>query len=244
VEEDVRRLAASLMGHGPESLDLYRRFRTLYEAAQFKDLVTEATRAWDTHADHPTAALAECCRLASLSLLKTGDSQAVPLWRARAIAVAYKSGSSNSLAATLFSMFFQLLDYGDYEGAEGVLREVDRLTAEGDDYQVPGRDVMRRTYHEKSGYMLFLRGQYEDSIGRYERALQDSGQDRRGACKVRGGLANAKFMLRSVAAAVELAQGVLDEARLNDWREEAEAAEHNLNQMRSGTHDLRPYEVT
>jgi tetratricopeptide (TPR) repeat protein len=141
-------------------------------------------------------------------------------------------------------MFFQLLDYGDYEGAEGVLREVDRLTAEGDDYQVPGRDVMRRTYHEKSGYMLFLRGQYEDSIGRYERALQDSGQDRRGACKVRGGLANAKFMLRSVAAAVELAQGVLDEARLNDWREEAEAAEHNLNQMRSGTHDLRPYEVT
>jgi hypothetical protein len=170
-------------------------------------LVATVEAVWEEHAERPSPAAADCYRLLGVAMIRAGRRVERHIWWARSISAAYRSGGSNALGAALLPIYFTLVADDRPLEAREILAEIARLLDPDDDGQLPTGGVMRRMYHEKLAFALYVEGRVEEAIDGYRRAADLAGDDARGCLKSRAGSALCSYRLGrhadAIAATVE-----------------------------------------
>jgi len=243
LDDDLRRLATLLTDGVPALKDLRDRAWAHYEHKEDDELLTVADQTWAEHGASPSPGLADVCRTAALALTRGDRLNERNVWLARAMSTAFLSGASNVFAASMLPLFFQLAAAGHLEGARQVLVEIARLTDLDDAAQLPPGPMMRRLYHEKLGYTLYVDGAYADAEREYQLAIATAGGDARGVEKSRAAMALCAYRQGRRQEAITATEDVQRCATLAGWNDVADTAATNLEAMRRGDEALVPYEV-
>lgn len=236
-ERDVEGLTGILQDFTPELAALRHEVWSLYEQQRHHELLSRVEQAWAQYKDHPSSALADCCRIAALTRTGlTGEAGDRDLWLARAIGAAHHAGASNVLAMSLLPFFFRLLDKQEYGAARLVIQEIDNITDHDDPSQIPPADTMRRLNQEKVAHSYLVEGRLEEAQKEFEKALLTSREsdDVRGECKNIGGVALCRYLLGEEQEAQNLSSQAADMASRGGFVGFAAIFDHNLEAMAAG----------
>lgn len=245
LERDIERLAEQIKAQVPVLADLQALAWRQYEHSDHVGLIETAKKAWQEHADRPSPALADCCRVAALSYTRLGViSGPRDLWQARALSTAFLADAPHAFAASMLPFFFRLLHDGLLGEAREILQEISRLIQTNDPSQLPPVRMMRRLVTEKSAYLHYLEGDHSAALRGYKDALGYTSPeaDLRGGLKVAGAIALCHASLGEVARARDELDGVLVAAERNGFADVAETARANRSALDAGG-PLRPFEV-
>lgn len=237
---DLALLQQAIVEPSPELVELRNLVWLHYERGEYREAVTSAENIWLEHGHQPNAAVADCCRIAALSLFILKDLEKRPVWYARAISSGVLSGSRNVVATSLLPTFFQLSAEGLHAEARSVLEAIEQLI---DPTRFDG-PMMRRMIHQKRGWSLARSGLFDAAIAEYDIAIEAAGEnDPRGRWLSVGGRANCYFYLGDISRAQASTKDVLEAASANGWRELERAASQSLERMTLGGRPV-DYEVT
>lgn len=240
---DVARLDAFITLPTPALQDLRNHAWSLYSNDERAALAELVAKAWAEHSGVPTGALADVCRIAAISLIRSGDSEAPgDLWMARSQSTAFRAGASNTFAATLLPFFFRLTMAGRHAEARLVLDEIEALMDE-ERLDVHPVRMQRRLIHEKRGFSYWSEQRFAEALTSYELARDAAVDDERAHAKVRGAIALCHFAIGDQAWAVRETGDVAELAADRQFRDVERAARANLLAFSEGGPQVA-YEVT
>ena len=215
---------------------------------------------------------AETCRLLMLTEYGHGEDPARfargAVWGARAMARFVSVGWDEGAASLMMGDAFRVLSVHNKDYPDGatidriawpqddaplsILREIEPFThAPGSGIALgpssPTPPLIRRFYHEKSGFMLLVARRFAEARAAYHAAL-DGELSTRGKIKVELGLALVDYVEAvetggDPAPAADATDALRQQAREHDQVDLVRDAEHNLQGMRAGALTLWPYEI-
>lgn len=215
---------------------------------------------------------AETCRLLMLTEYGHGEDPARfargAVWEARAMARFVSVGWNEGVASLMMGDAFRILSVHNKDYADGatidriawpqgdaplrILREIEPFTrAPGSGITLgpssPTPPLIRRFYHEKSGFMLLVARRFAEARAAYDAAL-DGELSTRSKIKVELGRALVDYVEAvetggDPAPAADATDALLQHARDHDQVDLVRDAEHNVQGMRAGGLTLRPYEI-
>ncbi|ABL80555.1 MULTISPECIES: hypothetical protein [unclassified Nocardioides] len=208
---------------------------------------------------------AESCRLAMLAAAKQADFDSLRIWRSRALVRFAAIGWTEGVGAIVMSEAFSELARVNHDYAAGrtldliepsptaiaILDEIERFTqGPGSGHQLsprsPSQASLKRLFHEKRGFLLLLRDQFEEARASYQRALAVAANER-GKVKVNLALVLVDY-LEALATRAPTCDGT-GTSRLGTIAQQAgsddvaEVAFRNADIMDAGGRALHPYEI-
>jgi hypothetical protein len=230
-----------------------------------QELLRQVAEQWPAMTDRVEPEDAETCRLAMLAASLGGPAPAheIALWRTRGLTRAALCGWTEGAGALIMSEAFRVLSAAndDYEQgrtidvirpsaqAYDMLQELGHIAAypaSGHDFG-PTPDVIRRFWHEKSGFMLCVADDLAAAAARYALAFETAQGNVRGALKVRAGALLVDYLIDlsgggDGAAQAEETAGIAERAA-DDQPDVARDAQRNAAVMRERGRALQPYEM-
>lgn len=212
-------------------IEAAQRAAQLFEAGETNDeeLLGHATHAWETFGPGEPG-IAEVARFARIAAYRL--NRAPELWQTRHISSATMSGAWRSLALSLQPYFYLLLRIPDFDAAEQVVVEMERL-AGIDHTGPPTRDLLDGIVAERRGLLFTKAERWEEAARAYERARLFTTPGDRRALKVLGGLARSRWLAGGPAAeAAEVFRRMVSES--DAFPDVQEAARRNLTAAEAG----------
>lgn len=210
---------------------------------------------------------AETCRLVALAAAQLEDFPALRLWRARALSRFAAIGWTEGVASILMGEAFAELarvngDYPDGKTLDrlrassvalGIFDEMERFAfGPGSGFRLgpgsPTRDVIKRFFHEKRGFLLLIGSTANRVAARrsYELALEAAQDNERGQVKVKLGLALIDYLespSRSASEAIDRTEELGKAALALGRQDLSDIAAMNVHVMRAGGDALHAYEI-
>ena len=257
-------------GEAPLAVEAER----LYDANDNEALFLLAKKNWPPSGQELPEGISEVCRYAFIRYTQTNQIDC-HLWRARALTAAVMTGARDTAAGLLFQAFFQAIDIivkkeqggheHGFQTARMILDEMPRLLPADAPRWIR---LFDRLFHEKRGFALVMEATgggrpspaglllLDEAETDYQAALTVAvaGEDARGALKVRGGLALARYLRLADDPAEVIAESkrpLLEETRAirssaheAGYRDVADWAAINADVMDRGEFvGWTPYEV-
>jgi hypothetical protein len=236
-----------------------RRYRSLfdqfYRQEDWPDLPDRMARIWSQiRKEPPSAETATLCRMAMQACARQQEYDLAFVWRARSLRLSVEAGWPNGVAAILVSEAFSILrgklhsPPARVEAALQVIEEMKPLLEIATSSDVgPSPSVLRRLYHEKRGFLLFLLGRYSEAERAYTRAARFCDEDERGRLKVIGGRALVRYLRDPSGVgrdrALRETTQIIEQARAGSWLDVLEPAITNHRRIKRGSANLVPYET-
>lgn len=241
-------------------LDEINELRVRVRTQEVVDLADRIRRSWEGSDESPLG-LGAVCQVAFVALMDVGRVAEAQVWRARAMIEGSQAGEPNTVAMLAVPLALTTRDYVDEpalsatDAALQIMAEIGRAAdrLQRGEWSGPGNSlsVLWRAYYEKSGYVAWRAGRYDDALSWYQQARPHVRSDTRDNLRLDAGEVLCRLGQDQAAGILDTVEAGRTFERFHRsadgrWDDIAEVFEANVARLARGIEDVQdlvPVEV-
>jgi hypothetical protein len=199
----------------------------LHAEGKDDDLLAFAAENWPAELSSVTADQAEVARFARIAAYRQGYTSMVHVWQARSVAAGAVSGNLRSLALSIQTHVYALLEEGQPTDARQVLDVVEQLASASAIGGSPSADLLERIVADRRALSFRVEERWSEALTWYQQAKALTPVGSRDRAKVTGAEALARWLAGgSHADAAKAFAALVEESSAWDGVHKAARANH------------------